>query len=183
MDYGLLSIFFRKCGMVMRNADRCCRRNGKERPSFAQWFLTQILIWIVVATRFGTNLWILEYGLLKGFDRKCGFQIHNANRFCRRKGKVGPSFASGFLTKMVIYDCSWHAILNETVDIVLWFAQRFLAGKQVSDPNADRFGRRNGKVRPSFAAGCLTQIVICNGSGNKFVNEFVNIWIWCAQWF
>ena len=87
---------------------------------------------------FGTKLWILESGLLKGVYRKCGFQIHIANIFCRRKGKVGPSFASGFLTKMVICDCSWNTILNEIVDIGLWFAQRFSAGTQVSDPKSWR---------------------------------------------
>ena len=126
--YGLLEDFYRKCRFEIRNADRLCRRNGNVRPSFASGFLTEILICNCSCNQILKK--ILVSALLKDFYRKCKFELQNAQRFCPRNEKVGPSFATKIVTKMLIWDCICNKLLKDNLNIGVWFPRESLSEMQ-----------------------------------------------------
>ena len=177
--YGLLEDFYRKYRFEIRNADRLCRRNGNVRPSCAAGFLKEILICNCICNNILKK--ILVSALPKDFYRKCKFELQNAQRFCPRNEKVGPSFAPKIVTNMLIWDCICNKLLKDNLNIGVWFPREYLSEMQAWAPKCSKICQGNGKVGLSFATGCLTKMLIwvgiCRAFGTKTLMLLLDLWL------
>ena len=114
--------------------------------------------------------------MLEDFYRKCRFEIRNADRLCRRNGNVRPSFASGFLTKILICNCICNQVLKKI--LVSALLKDFYRKCKFELQNAQRCCPRNEKVGPSFAPKIVTEMLIWDCICNKLSKDNLNIGVW-----
>ena len=79
----------------MRNADIVCRRNGKDGPSFAPDFLTEILLEIEVAIDLERNCGYWSLVCSKVFIGNAGSRFIMLTYFVGEKERLGPHLLQG----------------------------------------------------------------------------------------